>query len=96
MLLAYDSKQAFEAALERAPYGIYRIARVVAIRDANYEIRYGEEEFKGAPWIELYGPDKELHGYITLNSRKEPLVWATTQYKYTFGPMNTFGNLQSA
>ncbi len=28
-----------------------------------------------------------------LNKDKEPLVWATNQYKYTFGPMKRFGNL---
>ena len=32
--------------------------------------------------------------WIILNARKEPLVWATTQYRYTFGPMKRFGNLR--
>jgi hypothetical protein len=35
-----------------------------------------------------------MHGWIILNFRREPLVWATTQYRYTFGPMKQFGNLR--
>ena len=34
-----------------------------------------------------------MHGWIILNARMEPIVWATTQYRYTFGPMKRFGNL---
>ena len=90
---AYASEESFNNAMERAPYSIYRVARAVAIGDPYYEVKFGEDEFPGAPKLELYGPNGELHGYIVLNSRKEPLVWATTQYKYTFGPMNRFGNL---
>ena len=90
---AYTSDIAFNAAMERAPYSIYRIARAVAIGDKNYEIRFGKEEFPGRARIEFFGADGEFHGYIVLNSKKEPIVWATTQYKYTFGPMKRFGNL---
>ena len=89
----YSSEQAFNNALERAPYSIYRIARAIAIGDSNYMVKFGEEEFRGARKLELYGPDNKFHGYIVLNANKEPLVWATTQYKYTFGPMARFGNL---
>ncbi len=35
-----------------------------------------------------------MHGWINLNARREPLVWAKTQYRYTFGPMKRFGNLR--
>jgi hypothetical protein len=35
-----------------------------------------------------------MHGWIILNAKKEPRVWATTQYRYTFGPMKRFGNLR--
>jgi len=28
-----------------------------------------------------------------LNARKEPVIWATTQYQYVFGPLRRFGNL---
>jgi len=90
---SYANEQAFKDAMERAPYSLYRIARAIATEDSNYEIKYGEEEFPGARRLEIYGPDGERHGYIVLNFKKEPLVWATTQYKYTFGPMKQFGNL---
>lgn len=91
---SYTSEEAFNNAMERAPYSIYRIARAVAIGDSNYLVKFGEEEFPGARKIELYGTDGAFHGYIVLNSSKEPLIWATTQYKYTFGPMRQFGNLR--
>ena len=91
---AYASETSFEAAMERAPYNLYRVARAVSIDDPYYEVKFGEDEFPGAPRLELYGPDGERHGYIVLNANKEPLVWATTQYKYTFGPMKRFGNLR--
>lgn len=90
---SYASDEALSAALERAPYSIYRVARAVAINDSTYEVRLGKDEFPGSPRLDLYGPDRELHGYIVLNANKEPLVWATSQYKYTFGPMKKFGNL---
>ena len=90
----YSSEQAFNNAMERAPYSIYRIARAIAIGDSNYMVKFGEEEFPGARKLELYSLDNKYHGYIVLNANKEPLVWATTQYKYTFGPMAQFGNLR--
>ncbi|MEM7105741.1 MAG: hypothetical protein AAF502_21565 [Bacteroidota bacterium] len=91
---AYTSEAAFENAMERAPYSIYRIARAVAIGDPNYIVKFGEEEFRGAKRLELHDADNNVSGYIVLNANKEPLVWATTQYKYTFGPMRQFGNLR--
>ncbi len=90
---SYRSEEAFKNAMERAPYNIYRIARAVAIGDSNYRVKFGEEEFPGARKIKLYGPNNKFHGYLVLNANKEPLVWATTQYKYTFGPLSKFGNL---
>lgn len=91
---AWASDEAHEAAMERAPYSIYRIARAVAVGDPAYEVRFGEEEFRGAKRLEFIGEDGEPHGWIVLNVRKEPLVWATTQYRYNFGPMKRFGNLR--
>jgi hypothetical protein len=38
--------------------------------------------------------DGVLHGWIILNARKEPIVKATTQYRYTLGPLKQFGNLR--
>jgi hypothetical protein len=80
--------------MERAPYSIYRLARAIAIGDRYYEIRFGKGDIPGSQRLEFYGPDEKLYGWIILNARKEPLVWATTQYRYTFGPMKRFGNLR--
>jgi len=91
---SYASEEALENAMERAPYSIYRIARAVASGDPHYEIRFGEGDIPRSRRLEFYGPDGVLHGWIILNARKEPLVWATTQYRYTFGPMKRFGNLR--
>ena len=81
-------------AMERAPFSIYRIARAVARGDPYYEIRFGKGDIPGSRRLEFFGPDGILHGWIILNARKEPLVWATTQYRYTFGPLKRFGNLR--
>lgn len=91
---SYASEEHLKNAMERAPYSIYRIARAVAIGDPSYEIRFGEGDIPQTRRLEFYGPDGNLHGWIILNARKEPLVWATTQYRYTFGPMKRFGNLR--
>ncbi|MGD2136388.1 MAG: hypothetical protein PVF27_09515 [Gemmatimonadales bacterium] len=44
--------------------------------------------------LEFRGPDGEPHGWILLNARKEPVIWATTQYAYSFGPLERYGNLR--
>jgi len=91
---SFADEEHLNNALERAPYSIYRIARAVAIGDANYEIRFGDGDIPRSRRLEFYGPDGEMHGWIILNARKEPIVWATSQYRYTFGPMKRFGNLR--
>jgi len=91
---AYTGEDAFQAAMERAPFSLYRIARGIAVGDPYYEVRFGDGEFPESRQLEFYGPDGARHGWILLNARKEPLVWATTQYRYTFGPMKAFGNLR--
>jgi hypothetical protein len=91
---SYADEKRFKNAMERAPYSIYRIARAVAIGDPYYEIRLGKGDIPGSQRLEFYGPDGMMHGWIILNARKEPLVWATSQYRYTFGPMKRFGNLR--
>jgi len=91
---SYADDKAFANAMERAPYSIYRIARAVAIGDPDYKIRFGKGDIPRSRRLEFYGPDGVMHGWIILNARKEPLVWATTQYRYTFGPMKRFGNLR--
>jgi hypothetical protein len=91
---SYANEEAFANAMERAPYSIYRIARAIAIGDPFYEIRFGKGDIPRSRRLEFYGPDGKRHGWIILNARKEPLIWATTQYRYTFGPMKRFGNLR--
>ncbi|MDH4211506.1 MAG: hypothetical protein OEV79_08660 [candidate division WOR-3 bacterium] len=91
---AFGSEESFKNAMERAPYSVYRIARGIAIGDSYYEVRFGEGDIPRSRRLEFYGPDGVMHGWIILNARKEPLVWATTQYRYTFGPMKRFGNLR--
>ncbi|UCG31002.1 MAG: hypothetical protein JSV53_03770 [candidate division WOR-3 bacterium] len=91
---AFGSERSFENAMERAPFSIYRIARGIALGDPYYEVRFGEGDIPRTRRLEFYGPDGVLHGWIILNARREPLVWATTQYRYTFGPMKKFGNLR--
>jgi hypothetical protein len=91
---AFASDETFKNAMERAPYNLYRIARAIAIGDPYYEVRFGEGDIPRSRRLEFYGPDGILHGWIILNARKEPLVWATTQYRYTLGPMKRFGNLR--
>ncbi len=91
---AFAGEETFKNAMERAPYNLYRIARAIAIGDPYYEVRFGEGDIPRSRRLEFYGPDGILHGWIILNARKEPLVWATTQYRYTLGPMKRFGNLR--
>ncbi len=91
---SFADEEHLKNALERAPYSIYRIARAVAIGDPYYEIRFGEGDIPRSRRLEFYGPDGGMHGWIILNARKEPIVWATSQYRYTFGPLRRFGNLR--
>jgi hypothetical protein len=92
---SYAGDEAFESAMERAPYSIYRLARAVARGDGDYEVRFGPmKDMPNVQALEFRGPDGEIHGWILLNTRKEPVVWATTQYSYVFGPLERFGNLR--
>lgn len=92
---AMASDEQFAATQERAPYHWCRIARAVAIGDASYEVSLAAGPFPGSRQIEFYGSDGERHGWIVLNARKEPILWATTQYQYVFGPLKQFGNLRA-
>ena len=92
---AQDSEEALANSMERAPYSIYRLARAIARDDGNLAIRYGTREgLPGLPALEFLGPDGKAHGWIIINARKEPVIWATTQYIYVFGPLARFGNLK--
>jgi hypothetical protein len=92
---AYASDEAFNSAMERAPYSIYRLARAVACGDEYYSVQLGPmKDMPDERALVFRGPDNEIHGWILLNLRNEPVVWATTQYAYTFGPLKRFGNLR--
>ena len=92
---SYASDQAFDNAMERAPYSIYRLARAIARGDSVYHVQFGlMPDMPGTVALEFRGPDDEIHGWILLNTRKEPVVWATTQYSYSFGPLQRYGNLR--
>ena len=91
---AYASEESFNNAMKRAPFHFCRLARGIACGDSFYEVRFGRGDIPRSRRLEFYGPDGELGGWIILNARREPIVWATTQYRYTFGPMKRFGNLR--
>ncbi len=91
---SYGSDESLANAMERAPYSLYRLARAVARGDQCFEVRFGAiEGVPGAQALEFVGSDGEAHGWVLLNARKEPTIWATTQYVYAFGPLKRFGNL---
>jgi len=80
--------------LSRAPFNFYRLVRAVALGDSFYEVRYGEGDIPGTRRIEFAGPDGVVGGWVILNARKEPIVKATPEYRYTLGPLKRFGNLR--
>jgi len=91
---SYGSDEALANAMERAPYSIYRLARAVACGDDELSVRFGTiDSIPGPQALEFVGPDGKAHGWVLLNARNEPIIWATTQYVYVFGPLRRFGNL---
>lgn len=91
----FGDGDALERAMERAPYSLYRLARTIARGETGIEIRYGAiDGIGGPPALEFAGSDGEPRGWILLNARKEPMIWATTQYVYVLGPLRRFGNLR--
>jgi hypothetical protein len=90
---SYTDEERLNRALSRAPFNIYRLARAIATGDSSYEVRFGEGDIPRSRRLEFYGPDGNLGGWIILNVRGEPIVWATTQYRYTFGPLKRFGDI---
>ncbi|MCI0627241.1 MAG: hypothetical protein L0387_37285 [Acidobacteria bacterium] len=91
---SWGTEEEFKVSTARAPFHFVRLARAIAIGDPFYEVRFVEGDFKGTRRLEFRGPDGVPRGWMQLNARKEPLTWATTEYRYTFGPMKTFGNLR--
>jgi hypothetical protein len=92
--LAYATSEALDNDLKRAPFNFYRLVRAVAIGDPYYEVRFGQGDIPGTRRLEFRGPDSVLGGWIILNVRKEPIVKATPEYRYTLGPLKRFGNLR--
>jgi hypothetical protein len=91
----WGSDEALANAMERAPYSIYRLARAVARDESSLEIRYGTRDgLPQLPALEFADMNGEARGWIIINARKEPVIWATTQYIYVFGPLARFGNLK--
>jgi hypothetical protein len=73
---------------------IYSRVRAYARGDSDLEVGFGTiPGIPGPPAIEFAGPDGVAHGWVLVNARKEPIIWATTQYVYVFGPLKRFGNL---
>ena len=91
---SYASEESFNNAMKRAPFHYCRLARGIARGDSFYEIRFGKGDIPRSRRLEFYGPDGKLGGWIILNARREPIVWATTEYRYILGPMKRFGNLR--
>ena len=90
----YGEDETLARAMERAPFSIYRLARSIARGDSDLEVRFGAVAgIPRPPALEFVGPDGVARGWILLNIRKEPIIWATTQYVYVFGPLKRFGNL---
>jgi hypothetical protein len=84
----YGSEELLERAMERAPYSLYRLARAVARGDSDIVVRFGTiDGISNLPALEFIGSDGAAHGWILLNTRKEPTIWATTQYIYVLGPL---------
>jgi len=92
-LLAYDDN-ALAGDLARAPFNFYRLVHGVAARDPFYAVRFGPGDIPGTRRLEFSGPDGVVGGWIILNARKEPIVKATPEYRYTLGPLARFGNLR--
>lgn len=92
--LSTDKGKRFENAISRAPFNLYRLARAIARDDPSYAVTLTDGDIPGSQQLQFSGPDGEVGGYVILNARHEPLVWATNQYRYTFGPMKQFGSVR--
>jgi len=92
-IFAYSDEDIWKAAIARAPFNFYHLVRAIAIKDPFYEIQYSKSDIPGTQQLEFYGPDGIVRGWIVLNAKKEPVVKATPEYRYTLGPLKRFGNL---
>jgi len=92
-VFTFSNESISKAAIERAPFNFYHLVRAIAANDPYYEIRFGKSDIPNSRQLEFYGPDGILRGWIILNAKKEPVVKATPEYRYTLGPLKRFGNL---
>jgi hypothetical protein len=91
---SYGDDDSLANAMERAPYNLYRLARQIGCGENAPEIRFGAMEgLPRPPALEFVDDEGVARGWIILNARKEPIIWATTQYVYVFGPLRRFGEL---
>ncbi len=96
------NKKSLANSLERAPYSLYRLAAAIARGDDQYHVQFGQmmempgsKELPNTQALEFRGDeDDQIHGWILLNARNEPVIWSTTQYTYVMGPLAQFGNLK--
>ncbi len=95
------SKEALSNSLKRAPYSIFRIAAAVARGDSRYHVQFGPmmempegNEIPNTKALEFRGNDDQIHGWVLLNVRNEPMIWSTRQYTYVMGPLKQFGSLK--
>jgi len=93
-VFAYASEEDLANDLARAPFNFYQLVKAVAVGDPYYEIQFGDGDIPGTRRLEFFGPHGVLGGWIILNARKEPIVKATPEYRYTLGPLKRFGNLR--
>ena len=92
---SYGDDESLANAMERAPYNLYRLARQIGCGKGAPEIRFGAMEgLPRPPALEFVDDEGIARGWIVLNARKEPIIWATTQYVYVFGPLRQFGALR--
>jgi hypothetical protein len=91
---SYASDKEFQDDMKRAPFNFYHLVKAIADGNEFYEVRFGTGDIPGTRRLEFFGPDGVLNGWIILNARKEPIVKATPQYRYTLGPLKKFGNLR--
>ena len=92
-ILSYGSEKLWEAAMKRAPFNFYHLIRAIAIDDSFYEIQYGESNIPTTKQLNFYDSNGTLRGWVIINEKKEPIVKATSEYRYTLGPLKRFGNL---
>lgn len=92
-VFAFGSEGSLKSSLERAPFNFYHLVRAIAVNDPFYKIEYGKSDIPQTQQLNFFGEDGMLRGWIILNIKKEPVVKATPEYRYTLGPLKRFGNL---